>query len=276
MRGWTLLLVSFLIPALLLCRPALAQDKTDDDLAKQYYKLGEELYNRSDYEGALKQFQQAYKYSKRPAFVYNMARCYEFMGQLKQAVKQYEKFLESKPANAAVIQSRIANLKKRQEPTRPTPPTPTPATQPTAVKPPPTVTKPLPPRPPPSKPAPPPPQRERSRWKRTTGWVLVGVGVASLGASIVLGVMAGKKKTELEDASTKQPPEKWSDWRDQEALGKQLQGGQILTLGIGALAAVGGGVLVYLDMREEKQSRRASISPTLTRGGALVTGTWRF
>ena len=79
------LMRSLLVLTLLAPLPARAQGSgADDALAKQYYKLGVELYDRSDYEGALKQFEKAYSHSKRPAFVYNMARCYEFMGKLKQ------------------------------------------------------------------------------------------------------------------------------------------------------------------------------------------------
>ncbi len=44
--------------------------ETDDALAKKYYQLGKELYNRSDYEGALVQFKQSYKYSKKSGLLF--------------------------------------------------------------------------------------------------------------------------------------------------------------------------------------------------------------
>jgi len=115
MRSRTALLVAILVLA-----PAGAgaqEGQSDEALAKQYYKLGEELYNRADYEGALKQFRQSHKYSKKPALLYNMARCYESMGRLTEAIKHYEAFLESSPQapNAPVIRARIGNLQKRLE-----------------------------------------------------------------------------------------------------------------------------------------------------------------
>jgi tetratricopeptide (TPR) repeat protein len=265
---------------LVVCTPALAQG-TDDDLARQYYKLGEKLYNRSDYEGALKQFEKAYQYSKRPAFIYNMARCYEFMGKLVEAIRHYERFLASNPKNAEVIKARIANLKKKLQQTKPSETKPPPAgtgagTKPTATG----VTRPEPtPEPTPGPepgPEPSPPPSRGARWMRITGWVLVGVGAASLIASIALGAKAASLSSELEDASVADPPELYSSWSDKEDQGETVERLQLVTLGVGAAAIVGGAVLVFLDMREENARRSAWIAPTPTRGGALVSGTWSF
>jgi len=281
MRGCASVVSSLLVLSLYFPEALAQKPGADNTLAKQYYKLSEELYNRSDYEGALRQFQQAYRASPRPAFLYNMARCHESLGRPREAVENYEKYLESRPANEPVIRARIANLKKRlpaeQPPaTRPaiTPPVSSPTvpvkqprttvTQPRTTVTPTRTPDPLPVRPP------------RSQWKRTFGWVLVGVGGAALITSVILGVKAKQVQGELEQASAQNPPELYSDWRDKEDQGSALAGAQILTLGVGAATAIAGGVLVFLDLREERQARRASISPTLTRGGAFVAGTWRF
>jgi tetratricopeptide (TPR) repeat protein len=273
MRTWSLVatLVFF-------ASPALAQGK-DDDLAKQYYKLGEKLYNRSDYEGALKQFEKAYQHSQRPAFVYNMARCFEFMGKLEQAIEHYERFLESKPKIAEVIKSRIANLRKKLQESKPGETKPPTETKPTP-RPPAGETKPSPtpertPEPTPE-PEPTPPPSRGARWMGITGWVLVGVGAASLIASIALGAKAASLSNDLEEASVADPPKPYADWRDKEDQGETLEKMQFVTLGVGAAAVVGGAVLVFLDMRAERQQRSAWIAPTLTRGGALVSGSWRF
>lgn len=256
--------------ALLAASPA-AHAQTDDDLAKEYYELGEKLYHRSDYEGALKQFQQAFKYSQRPAFWYNMARCYEFMGQLQQAIEHYEKFLGSKPKNAPEVQARIANLKKRLKPEK------QPASQPTAAP----ATAPAQPKATKPRPAPPQPQPQpapapaRSRWMRTLGWVTVGAGGAILVTSVILGVGAAGKARDIEDASTK-PAEEWSDWQGKWDEGQALENFQILTLAVGAAVVAGGAVLLYLDYRKESQRRQAWIAPSVAPGGALVSAGLRF
>jgi tetratricopeptide (TPR) repeat protein len=106
----------------------LAVAQSDDELAKRYYKLGEELYNRADYEGAYKQFQQSYEISKRPALLFNMARCQESLGQHEKAIELLTEYLSSNPDNRTVIEARIANLRrlverKRQEQASPPPAT---------------------------------------------------------------------------------------------------------------------------------------------------------
>jgi tetratricopeptide (TPR) repeat protein len=270
MRGCgPLLCLSLLVAA----PAALAQGsgQTDDELAKQYYNLGEKLYNRSDYEGALKQFQQAYNYSKRPALYYNMARCYEFMSKLEQAIAHYEKFLESKPKNEPEVRARIANLRKRLEPSKPAP---TPATRPTSAPPPTPKAQPPQPVQPQPQPAKPAPRPERSRWMGTLGWVTAGAGGAILVTGAILGVLAGKKAREVEDNSTKRL--EWVDSKKTWDDGQALENMQIMTLALGAAAVAGGVLLIYLDHRAEKEHRRAWLAPTVTPGGAAVSGGFQF
>lgn len=274
MRSRTALLVAILVLA-----PAGAgaqEGQSDEALAKQYYKLGEELYNRADYEGALKQFRQSHRYSKKPALLYNMARCYESMGQLNEAIKHYEAFLESSPQapNAPVIRARIGNLQKRLE----AKPASQPASQPTASRPAakqPVVTV-------KQQDLPPPPPPERSRTKRTVGWVLVGAGGAFLVTGLALGLKAAGLQSELEDSSaqhtepTTGAPNFYSDHKDKDDLGRAMSVAGIATLTVGGAAVATGALLLYLDYRAGRRERRAWIAPTLTAGGALVSGTWQF
>jgi tetratricopeptide (TPR) repeat protein len=279
MRSCTALLVAIL--ALAPAGAGAQGGQSDEALAKQYYKLGEELYNRADYEGALKQFQQSHKFSKKPALLYNMARCHESMGQLTEAIKHYEAFLESSPQapNAPVIRARIANLQKRLETKPASQPASQPAaTQPTVEQPPVTVKKKK------REELPPPPPPERSRTKRTVGWVLVGAGGAFLVTGLVLGIRAAGLQSELEDASaqhddpTTQTPNFYSDHTDKEDMGQALSKAGIATLAVGGAAVATGALLLFLDYRYRagRRERRAWIAPTLTAGGAQVSGTWHF
>jgi hypothetical protein len=99
-----------LAAALLVAPPVAAQ--TDEELAKRYSKLGEVLYNRSEYEGALKQFKRSYDYSERPALLYNIARCHESLGQHEKAIDVYTKYLATKPRQRGIIEQRIKNLRR--------------------------------------------------------------------------------------------------------------------------------------------------------------------
>jgi hypothetical protein len=267
---------------ILLLSPWVALADEDTELAKRYYNLGEELYNRSDYEGALKQFQQSYKLSQRPALLYNMARCQESLGQYEKAIELYNGYLKSKPDNPSTIEARIANLqkllKKKQEGSAPQPSPPVkgepvkaePSQPPGGAHPPggagPAVGEPL-----------PPPQGEPSRPSRPyriPGWVLVGTGGALLVTGIVLGAMAASKAKDLEQAN--KSGKEWAEYADVEQSGRTLNKAGIATLALGGAAAATGIVLLILDMKAPKEERRAWLTPSLAPGGAVVSGGVQF
>lgn len=106
MRPWlnilTILLLSTVTPL-----PASA-DNTE--LAKRYYKLGEQLYHQADYRQALVQFQESYKLSRRPALLFNMARCNESLGRHEVAIGLLKTYLRSAPPQADAIRVRLKNL----------------------------------------------------------------------------------------------------------------------------------------------------------------------
>ncbi len=95
--------------------PAQAASAADRLLAKQYYRLGQTLFNQASYAEAFVQFQKAYEASGRPALLYNMARCQELLGQIGQAVALYRRYLSEagNPRDRADIEARIRNLERR-------------------------------------------------------------------------------------------------------------------------------------------------------------------
>ena len=261
-----------LLVALLTCilLPAVASAQGDTDLAKGYYKLGVNLYNRADYEEALDQFQKAYKHSGKAALFHNIARCYESLGKHEEAVKHYERYLEEgKPADADVIKARIANLKrliaKKKAREKPKP-----ASQP--AKP---VTKPIvapKPKPQPLKPLPVP--AAPGRPMRTAGWVLVGVGGATLVAGLIMGGTAADIASSLEDQNATKQTE-YESVKEEEDRGRAMETGMIIALAVGGAAVATGAVLLILDARKNKE-RRAWLAPTVTPGGAFVSGGFSF
>lgn len=285
MKRRSILFVSMLS---LVASVAYGQAETDEKLARNYYQLGKELYNRSDYEGALKQFHMAYKYSKKPGLLYNMARCHEFLGQLKEAIRYYEEYLQTDPKNAATVNARINNLKRRMEHEKPTEAPPPPPPKPTPEPVPESVPEPVPePKPQPIVQKPADVDKEpaatvvkttdepaRSRPLRWAGWITLGVGGASLVTSVVLGALAAGKASELEDANAE--GREWSEVKHLKDDGDTLAGGQILTAIVGGAAMITGAVLLYLDYRFEDRQGKTIIAPAPVPGGALVSGTWRF
>ena len=268
----------YFLVVLLCLIPASVRAQGDTDLAKGYYKLGVELYNRADYEEALVQFKKAFKYSGKAALLHNMARCYESLGRHEEAVAHYERYLEEgKPADAAMISARIGNLKRLIERKKTPAPKPAPvsASQPTPAPAP--ATKPAgsdTPKPP-DKPTP-APAPSRSRPLRTTGWILVGVGAASLVAGIILGKSASDAASNLEDDNADKKGVEYADVMKDVEHGQSMQNAQIATLVVGGVAAAAGAVLLILDARRASTDRQAWLAPAITPGGAMVSGGLRF
>jgi tetratricopeptide (TPR) repeat protein len=242
MRSLLLALLLSLVAA-----PALAEDQ---DLAREFYVLGEKLYRRGDYDAALKNFQKAYQHSTRAELIHNMARCHEVLNHLEDAIRFYTEYRRTNPPNAAVIDARIANLRKRLESRGSS------TSQPAG-------------------------EEGAARPLRLPGWLLVGVGGALLVTGGILGGVAMNRAQQINDASRQTPSVDFADYKDTEQSGKNMQAAAIATLAIGGAAAVTGAVLLILDARRggaSKESERSAwIVPGLARGGgAVIAGGVRF
>jgi tetratricopeptide (TPR) repeat protein len=178
-----------LIFLLFLAAPAHA-DAVSDDLARAHYKAAQSYFKQGRAEDALREFQEAYRISPRPAFHYNIAICYEKLGKLEEAIAAYERYLAEVPeaGDRFTVREKVAELKKRA----PTPPEERAAPPPEAPPPPEAAAEP----PPPSADEPEltvRPRRALSKpvWQRGWFWGVVGGGVALVTTVIVVGVVVG-------------------------------------------------------------------------------------
>ena len=93
----------------LFATPALADParaRAHFDLAKRYFEVDE-------YVKAIEEFKAAHVEEPDPAFLYNIAECYRHMGETKEALVFYRRFLLLSPANAptrASVEKRVAAL----------------------------------------------------------------------------------------------------------------------------------------------------------------------
>jgi hypothetical protein len=89
--------------------PALADParaRAHFDLAKRYFEVDE-------YVKAIEEFKAAHVEEPDPAFLYNIAECYRHMGETKEALVFYRRFLLLSPPNAptrASVEKRVAAL----------------------------------------------------------------------------------------------------------------------------------------------------------------------
>ena len=86
--------------------------------AKDQFTKGRQLYDAGDKSGAVERFKEAYKLSKNPVLLYNIAFVYDELGDRALALHYYEKFLMDAPdvkktkANRQLASERVPALKQ--------------------------------------------------------------------------------------------------------------------------------------------------------------------
>ncbi len=98
--------------------------------AKQHYGAASKLYDLAEYEGALREFKEAYRAVEDPAFLFNIAQCHRKLGHTQEAITFYRTYLRRAPhtANRAEVERRIAELERAAPaPAEPAPPSPSPS-----------------------------------------------------------------------------------------------------------------------------------------------------
>jgi len=97
--------------ALLAASPALAQ-KDPRTEAKAHYANGKKLYEQGQYPQAIEEFRTADQLAPSGVNDFNIALCYESMGQPGDAAKHYRAYLDRMPdaSNKAAVQESITRL----------------------------------------------------------------------------------------------------------------------------------------------------------------------
>jgi flagellar motor protein MotB len=69
--------------------------KEDKKKAEEMHGKAVELYKDGNYEEALKYFSMAYELAQNPVTLFNMGRCYEKLGKIKEAYGYYKQYIDS-------------------------------------------------------------------------------------------------------------------------------------------------------------------------------------
>lgn len=87
--------------------------------SREHFDRGVRLYAARQYREAIRQFElsAARVRGSSPDLWYNIARCYEQLGEYLAAVEHYERYLRDRadPPDAAAVQSQIQSLRARHE-----------------------------------------------------------------------------------------------------------------------------------------------------------------
>jgi predicted DNA-binding protein YlxM (UPF0122 family) len=225
-----------MLAAVIVAAAAPARAMTEDEeRAKAHFLAGQSYYDQASYNDALREFNEAYRISKRPALLYNIARCHEALEQFPEAVQMLQRYLEEDPTTSdrEAVETRIHNLKERQEHV-PKPPAPAPPPQPAVVA--------------PVKPTPP-------HRKRIYTWVVGGIGVGALAAALGTGVASQLSYNDLKSKCTGNvcDPTSVADAQHKIDQGKHLALATDILWPIGAAAVATGVVLFFVEGRHPKE-----------------------
>jgi tetratricopeptide (TPR) repeat protein len=207
----------------------------EDERAKAHFLAGQSYYEQASYTDALREFNEAYRISKRPALLYNIARCHEALENYADAVKMLEAYLDQAPetTDRVAVETRIANLKERQAAREA-------KAQAPVVKTPPATTN----------VRPPPPHR-----KRIYTWIVGGIGVAALASALGTGIASQLSYNDLSSkcSGTTCDPATVANAQSKIDSGKRLALATDILWPIGAAAAVTGIVLFFVEGRHHKE-----------------------
>lgn len=121
---------------------AYAVDPADVEKAKVIFENGSQLYEEGNYDGAILAFQEVFRLTESPVLHYNLANCYERLGELQQAVDQLNLYRAvAGQDEVETLDRRLVNLERRLEeaaavPAPPPVPVPVPAPVPVVAPPP--------------------------------------------------------------------------------------------------------------------------------------------
>ena len=100
--AWCVVGVACLVgerPAIGAPGPALATPASENQVAeaKQHYAAATKFYDLAEYEGALREFKEAYRAVEDPAFLFNIAQCHRKLGHTQDAITFYRTYLRRAP-----------------------------------------------------------------------------------------------------------------------------------------------------------------------------------
>ena len=106
MRKALVLLVTFFLGA------AAAAQTSPRDEARAHFAAGESRFKAGDYRGAITEFRAADRLVPSPILTYNVALCYDKLGDTRQAAALYKQYLDRRPdaPNRAQVEQRLGAL----------------------------------------------------------------------------------------------------------------------------------------------------------------------
>ncbi len=229
---------------------------------------GKSAYQTGDYKEAIDAFLAAYKTRPTASLLYNIGRSYDASGDLENAEVYYERFVNAPGITQESRADAVGRLKtvrdikqmkaadkKRESDAK---------GDPNKKDAPPLGT-----------------EEEASASISPVTWVLLGLGVASIGGGVVTGVLSQSKFDEIEDLGypNEVNTNNLATVRETRDSGQSLKITSVALMSGGALL-VAGGVVTYFVMKSDGSSDDSGsawkVQPTLapTSAGLQLFGKW--
>lgn len=210
------------------------------DAARRHYDDAIQFFKEGRYDAARVEFEASFALSKEADLLYNLSTTAEKQGQLADAIRYAERYLEAKPnaEDAAVVRERIANLRAQQQP-------------------PGSVTKPPDPPPPSSPPQNVTPVPDSSAWTTSASLPKPAIGLLAGGAGLLIAgigtgaaaLAAGKELAGTQMAYLR-------DLQDLQQRGSALNtAGIILSVAGGAAVVAGASWLIVWKTRSRQATQ---------------------
>ncbi|HJZ87766.1 MAG TPA: tetratricopeptide repeat protein [Polyangia bacterium] len=86
-----------------------------EQVARRHFDRAEKLYALEKFQDALTEYEAAYDAKPLPGFLFNIGQCYRNLGNFRQAVFSYKRYLSLRPdtRNRAEIEDLIVDLEKK-------------------------------------------------------------------------------------------------------------------------------------------------------------------
>jgi tetratricopeptide (TPR) repeat protein len=222
-----------------------AQEVSDDERARTHFEAGRSYYEQARYDDSAREFKEAFQLSGRAALLLNLSQAYERGLHFDLAIAELEHYLQITPnaPDRKTLEERIARLKELQsrvgQPGAATEPAAQPAAAPAAQPAPAAAPAPAPATAPAA-------AEEHDSGLALPGWILVGSGGGLLLGSVITGVIAHGKHSDLK----KQCNENGicpASAQDDIDSGETMATVSTVLMGVGIVAAGVGVVLLVID-----------------------------
>jgi tetratricopeptide (TPR) repeat protein len=217
----------------------------EEEAARVHFLSGQAYYDQAAYADALREFNEAYRISNRPALLYNVALCYERLDKFSEAIVSMQQYLDASPKaeDRASVEARIERLKEREKRAVVAQPSPAPAAA--AVTPPAVPSGASPPR------------------RRVATWVVGGLGLGLLVGALASGIVAKKDFDSLKKdcGGFNCDPSQVPDAASRRSAGNAASIATDVLWPIGTAAVVAAIVLVFVEGRKPPEKRRAFVTP---------------